>query len=479
MKSKPLSRLGLFIVPIICLAGCLIVAAPASAELLAYEGFDYSPAFLVNFNAAGTQVAPFHNGGTGWSGPWDNAQGLPPVGVLNDGSAIQASGLQYTDTMGNVLVTAGGKLLNSGGGDNGGGPGTLTSQPGRALTNRRTSSPEGATVSTWISFLSQRIGDVNADGGQFDGTYRRGANLALFDLEGPAAQAEKLNIGESSNQQYPLGGVPPTSYEDRIQTRVPGIPATVLAPQPYPQNPEGSATSNVNGARVQDGFAAAKFKDLTLTVIRIDHVTGDTNAATTGGTFGGNDNMYVWTNPILSSTPSDISAEIKYISADVVAIANALATPVAPYNGDPTTTGSGSGGEINFDRLRLFAGNIAGTTPFAQWDFDELRIGTTFADVAPIDGPTGTIGDYNGDGNVDAADYTVWRNNVGNAGTTLLNRDPGNGGLVGDDDYDSWKSNFGAGGGGSVSGPGVPEPSSFVMGLLCLVGLSAVRRRMS
>lgn len=481
MKHKLTSRLGSFVTLIICLGCCVMPATRASAELLAYEGFDYTAgAFLVNFNNSSTQIAPFHNGGTGWAGPWDDSQGLPPAGVTHTDSIIQASSLEYTDGMGNVLVTTGGKLLNSGGGDNGGGPGTLNSTPGRTLANRIVSSPEGATFSTWISFLSRRVGPVNNDGGQFDGTYRRGANLALFDLntENPAAQQEKFNIGDSSNQQYPLGGDPP-AYEDRIQSRLPGVPAAVTVPHPFPQNPEGSATSNVNGAQLRDGFATAKFAELTLTVIRIDHVTGDTNAATTGGEFGGNDNIYVWTNPILSTTPSDANAEIKHIAADIVAAANGLATPVAPFNGNPTATGSGSGGEFDFDRLRLFAGNNNGTTPFAQWEFDELRVGTTFADVAPIDGPAGTIGDYNNDGKVDAADYTVWRDNVGNAGTTLLNRDPANGGVVGDDDYDSWKANFGAGGGGSVSTAGVPEPSSVLLVGLGVLAATALRRRVS
>ena len=42
----------------------------------------------------------------------------------------------------------------------------------------------------------------------------------------------------------------------------------------------------------------------------------------------------------------------------------------------------------------------------------------SFADVVPIALP----GDYNGDGIVDAADYTRWRNNLGST-TTLLNDD--------------------------------------------------------
>jgi hypothetical protein len=89
----------------------------------------------------------------------------------------------------------------------------------------------------------------------------------------------------------------------------------------------------------------------------------------------------------------------------------------------------------------------------------------------------GLIGDYNDDGNVDAADYTVWRNNVGQPGSTLENRDPDNGtGVVGPDDYDSWKSNFGAGGGGSLAG-NVPEPSALGLVLMAMGLLAAARPR--
>jgi hypothetical protein len=90
-------------------------------------------------------------------------------------------------------------------------------------------------------------------------------------------------------------------------------------------------------------------------------------------------------------------------------------------------------------------------------------------------------GDYNQNGIVDAADYTVWRDNLG-SGTSLANDDtPG----VGQDDYDRWVLHFGemAGSGGSAAihlapgdSPGanyaIPEPSSFALaaiGLLCLI----------
>jgi rhamnogalacturonan lyase-like protein len=51
-------------------------------------------------------------------------------------------------------------------------------------------------------------------------------------------------------------------------------------------------------------------------------------------------------------------------------------------------------------------------------------------------------GDYNTDGIVDAADYIVWRRNVGN--TSDLRADGDHDGVVGNGDYTVWRGNFGA-----------------------------------
>lgn len=95
-----------------------------------------------------------------------------------------------------------------------------------------------------------------------------------------------------------------------------------------------------------------------------------------------------------------------------------------------------------------------------------------------LPGPaTGLAGDFNDDGVVDAVDYTVWRNNFGDADETNINNN-GDGGDVGPGDYTLWKDSYGdvaAGAGGLAQA--VPEPSSFVFGLFATCALAAVRRR--
>jgi hypothetical protein len=78
----------------------------------------------------------------------------------------------------------------------------------------------------------------------------------------------------------------------------------------------------------------------------------------------------------------------------------------------------------------------------------------------------GVVGDYNGNGVVDAADYVVWRSHLGQS-FALPNRDPANIGVIGTADYSSWRNHFGStGGGGAALASLVPEPSGILLGLI-------------
>jgi len=75
---------------------------------------------------------------------------------------------------------------------------------------------------------------------------------------------------------------------------------------------------------------------------------------------------------------------------------------------------------------------------------------------------SGLAGDFNNDGTVSMADYTVWRDNLGGAAGTLLNDATGT--TVGEVQYLAWRDNFGAMMSASVftGATSVPEPASLV-----------------
>jgi hypothetical protein len=103
--------------------------------------------------------------------------------------------------------------------------------------------------------------------------------------------------------------------------------------------------------------------------------------------------------------------------------------------------------------------------------------------LIPDDYP-GLAGDYNGNGVVDAADYTVWRDTLGQAGTGLAADSTGPAGVpdgrVDQLDYGFWKGNFGnmlGTGSGRVSGTTAPEPSTMPLAVAGALALTAMLRR--
>ena len=84
-------------------------------------------------------------------------------------------------------------------------------------------------------------------------------------------------------------------------------------------------------------------------------------------------------------------------------------------------------------------------------------------------------GDYNGNGIVDAADYTIWRDTLGSMTNLRANGDNTgtSAGVIDQADYNIWKSNFGAtaGSGAGAAKSAVPEPASlwsFIIGVFTL-----------
>ncbi|WP_425397062.1 dockerin type I domain-containing protein [Aeoliella sp.] len=86
-------------------------------------------------------------------------------------------------------------------------------------------------------------------------------------------------------------------------------------------------------------------------------------------------------------------------------------------------------------------------------------------------------GDFNRDGYVNLADYTVWRNTLGASVTYGTHADASGNGVVDAADYTIWKSNFGLANTQPVALPvaalQVPEPATWLLSALSIVCLGA------
>jgi len=116
-----------------------------------------------------------------------------------------------------------------------------------------------------------------------------------------------------------------------------------------------------------------------------------------------------------------------------------------------------------------FGGDPNGTTVFPQhMDVDYVRVWQP---------QTGLSGDYNGDGEVDAADYVVWRRTLGQSGISLQADGSGNG-SVGPEDYDVWREGFGISvlpAAATMAVYSVPEPTTAVPMAVSLMLIYAQR----
>ncbi|MGL4514569.1 MAG: DNRLRE domain-containing protein [Lacipirellulaceae bacterium] len=82
-------------------------------------------------------------------------------------------------------------------------------------------------------------------------------------------------------------------------------------------------------------------------------------------------------------------------------------------------------------------------------------------------------GDYNADGAVNAADYTVWRDTLGSSSD--LRADGDGDGAVGQGDYAAWRASYGYSAGSAAVG--VPEPTATAIAGLAVLGVASSKRR--
>lgn len=160
--------------------------------------------------------------------------------------------------------------------------------------------------------------------------------------------------------------------------------------------------------------------------------------------------------------------------------------PAGRYEIELSYTRVGDGLQIDWDMTSIddagvpdgvyeHTGSIIDETPAStSWNYNQAGLfllgsgfqGSIIADDINVEFIAGPLaGDYNADGLIDAADYTLWRDGDPAA-------DGDGDGTVDADDYALWANNYGAG--DSSPTAAVPEPAAL---LLAALGLPFARRR--
>jgi len=191
-----------------------------------------------------------------------------------------------------------------------------------------------------------------------------------------------------------------------------------------------------------------------------------------GGTFG---------DTSVDADTSNIANSAVYASVDS-SDPNRMTVVAINRTANPLTTGIAVTHDRVFDHAEVYRLTSGSTSIQPQADI-ELDLLNAFQYTMPAYSVTtlvlisdGLPGDFNRDGLVDAGDFTVWRDSLGQSGD--LAADANEDDVVDAEDYAFWQANFGR---SEVASAGalaaVPEPMATVFALNAACGLTVFRLR--
>jgi hypothetical protein len=270
--------------------------------------------------------------------------------------------------------------------------------PGNAWLAHEDAGKFPILISDGMAILRQGSGSGGREDANvgFPSTFGTATTFARFDFELPGSENQDIvNLdAEGSNFVHLKSSLLDSHYRARTG---------VLAPA---SDGDFRLAINANGSRLNEGVAwptELSFDTMYRVVVNWNADTGESK---------------LWLNPV-----DQLSANISH-------------------------TGHSTG-----QRLESFALRQSSDYAGVQY-IDNLVVATTFAEALTGSVNSDSTGDYNADGIVDAADYVVWRKNVGTQ-----------------TGYQAWRAHFGVGSGGNsiVSGH-VPEPSTIELCMFVLAG---------
>jgi hypothetical protein len=125
------------------------------------------------------------------------------------------------------------------------------------------------------------------------------------------------------------------------------------------------------------------------------------------------------------------------------------------------TLNNSGAGAIDTVEITLFS-NGTSSTGLREFFFNNLRIEQDSNLL---------VGDYNHNGEVDTADYVIWRDTLGQSVPAGSGADGDNSGSIDPPDYDVWRSRFGNTPAAAAASHSVPEPPSTILATAIVVGL--------